>query len=246
MNQAIIRTLNDPQLLAVREKHIERLTRIYDGEQPDSPFVYAGYAAKATADPTTEPEKWVEESLTDLYEHAELAADEQVFRPLCAYHWFYGVHFTDKVFGAHVRANGDQWWSDGVENEIGELPAPDLEKNETWKMVQRFTLAQVDAGVKLPIYTTQVLGEPWNQFFNIYHDRALYGFYDDPDGMKRDLAIVTDTLVEMHKWFLKTIPADQFQPVLPEARFQPRGCGQMCGCATHLISHDIYEEFIRE
>lgn len=246
MNPSVITTLNDPRLIAIREKHIERLTRLYDGEELDTPFVYGGYAAKAEADPFAEPEKWADEALTDLAEHAELAADEKVFRPLTAYHWFYGVHFTDRVFGAPVRSNNGQWWSDGVSNEIGELPVPDLETNETWKMIQRHTLALVNAGVKLPFYTPQVLGEPWNQLFNLYHDEALYGFYDDPDGMKRDLGVMTDTLVQMHEWFLKTIPADQFQPILPEARFQPRGCGQMCGCATHLISHDIYEEFIRE
>lgn len=245
MNQHIIHTLNDPQLLAVREYHLDRLKRIYAGETLESPFVLSGYAGIGRADPMTDPEKWVDSCLNDLYEHAELAADKQIFRPLCSQGWLYGVHFTDKVFGSPVQPHGQLWWSPGVENEIGELPVPDLENNETWKQAQRITLAQLDAGVKLPYYTTQVLGEPWNQFFNLYRDRALYGFYDDPEGMKRDLAIVTDTLVEMHKWFLKTIPADQYQPINPMSRFQPWGCGQMCGCATHLISHDIYEEFIR-
>ncbi len=245
MNQAVVNTLNDPQLLAARQYHLDRLARLYAGEEPESPFILSGYCGNGLSDPAKDPEKWVGECLTDLYEHAELITDKKIFRPLCSQFWFWGVHFTDMVFGAPTEAQSTLWWSSGVENEIGELPVPDLETNEIWKMAQRLAEAQAAAGVKLPYYTTQVLGEPWNQFFNIYGDRALYGFYDDPDGMKRDLGVVTDTLAEMHKWYLKTIPADQYQPIMPQCRFQPAGHGQMCGCSTHLVSHDIYEEFVR-
>ncbi len=168
-----------------------------------------------------------------------------MFRPLCAGAWLYGVHFTDRVFGAEVRPRGDLFWTCGLDNEIGELPVPDLERNPTWKAAQRITLALAASGASVPFLSTQVLGEPWNQTFNLYRERALVGFFDDPEGMKRDLDLVTDTLMEMHKWFLAHIPPEQFQPIVPEGRCQPRGFGQMCGCSTHLISNAVYEEYIR-
>ena len=245
MNQSVINTLNDPQLLDVCSYHVKRLERMFAGDRTDGPFLLSGYGGHGKADPEKEPEKWVEECLENLYEHADLAADRKVFRPLVSEYWFWGVHFTDMVFGAKVRSRSGLWWSPGVENELGELPVPDLETNEFWKTAQRLTLAQVSYGVTLPFFTTQVLGEPWNQFYNIYKDRALTGFYDDPEGMKRDLDIVTDTLVEMHKWFLSVIPAKNYQPICAGGRFQPYGHGQMCGCSTHLISGQLYEEFIR-
>ena len=184
--------------------------------------------------------------LADLAEHAELLLDRKVFRPLCAENWLYGVHFMDRVFGAEVRCRDGLFWSFGVENEIGELPVPDLEHDPTWSAARRLALALVGFGAKVPFISTQVLGEPWNQTFNLYKERALVGFFDDPEGMQRDLNVVTDTLMEMHRWFLAHIPADQFQPILPEGRCQPRGYGQMCGCSTHLISNSIYEEFVRD
>jgi len=247
MDPSIVHTLNDPALFAVRQYHLDRLERLFAGETLDKPFLLSGYGGSAQADPMTDPEKWVEETLADFAAHTELALDREVFRPFCLENWFYGVHFIDKVFGSRVEPATTEalWWSAGVENEVGELPIPDLATNETWKLAQRLTLACVESGVKLPFIATQVLGEPWNQLFNLYRERALYGFYDDPDGMKRDLAVVTDVLVEMHQWFLKNIPADQYQPIVPSGRFQPYGHGQMCGCSTHMISHDLYEEFVR-
>ena len=179
MNQSVVSTLNDPQLIGIRNTHVKRLKKLFAGEELDEPFRLGGYAGAGSTDPGLDPEKWVEESLTDLARHVELAADRKAFRPLVCEYWFWGVHFTDMVFGSHVQPRSGLWWSPGVENEIGELPVPDLETNKAWKRVQRLTLAQVAAGVKLPFITTQVLGEPWNQFFNIYKDKALYGFYDD-------------------------------------------------------------------
>lgn len=248
MTQDTINILNSPELIEVREYHMDRLTRLFNGEVLDEPFLLCGISSFASAEPPADPEKYVDEALTNLARNAEAAMNRRVFRPLCMEYWMYGVHFTDKVFGAKLRYEPGEglWWTPGVENEVGELPVPDLETNETWKAAKEITLAMVEAGVKVPFYSTQVLGEPWNQTFNIYRERGLLAFYENPEGMKRDLDIVTDTLVEMHKWYRKTIPEDQFQPICTGGRCQPRGYGQMCGCSTHLISHEIYEEFIRE
>ena len=96
MHQSIIHTLNDPQLLSVQAYHLDRLKRLYAGEALESPCVLSGYAGIGQADPMTDPEKWVESCLTDLYEHAELVADKQIFRPLCSQGWLYGVHLRTR------------------------------------------------------------------------------------------------------------------------------------------------------
>jgi hypothetical protein len=48
----------------------------------------------------------------------------------------------------------------------------------------------------------------------------------------------------MYKRFIKIIPENQFQPICAIGRCQPRGYGQIDGCATQLISAEIYNEFI--
>ena len=72
MNQSVIHTLNNPELLKARQVHLDRLERLFAGEELESPFILSGYCGNGRSDPAKDPEKWVEESLTDLYEHAEL------------------------------------------------------------------------------------------------------------------------------------------------------------------------------
>ena len=252
MRQEVINALKDPELIRVREYHIDRLTRLFNGEKLDKPFILSGIGGGSSTDPFVNPEKWVEEALESLYQNAEKALDMEVFRPLCATPWTFGVHFTDRLFGCELRPTVISPWGEmlyftkGLDNEVGELKIPDLETNETWRAAKRVTEALVATGVTVPFFTTQVLGEPWNQTFNLYRSKGLLAFYDNPKGMRRDLSVVTDTLVEMHKWYKKTIPYEQFQPICAEGRFQPRGYGQMCGCSTHMISNEIYEDFVRE
>ena len=245
MRADIAATLNDPALIEVREYHMNRLEALFDGRTLGKPFKLSGFDTAVPTDPAKEPEKWARDILTKMYEHVELILDREVFRPLCPSAWLYGVHFTDKVFGADVIGRDGLFWTDGLKCEIGELPVPDLQHNETWRQAQRITEALVAENVSLPFYSTQVLGEPWNQIFNLYRERGLMAFYDNPEGIRRDLEVMTETLMQMHRWFIDTIPPMQFQPIVPTGRCQPRGYGQMCGCSTHLISGEIYDEFIR-
>ena len=108
MNQSVINTLNSSEMLEARRYHLDRLERLYAGEKLDTPFFLSGYSGRGAADPLRDSEKWVEKSLTDLYEHADLICDKQVFRPLCSQFRFWGVHFTDRVFGAPTKIQGGQ------------------------------------------------------------------------------------------------------------------------------------------
>jgi len=48
----------------------------------------------------------------------------------------------------------------------------------------------------------------------------------------------------MHRWYREAIPTAQMQPVCVGGRCQPRGLGQMCGCATQLVSGETYRRFV--
>jgi hypothetical protein len=244
IDREIREALSDLRLIRVREMHLSRLQALFDGEPLDSPVVVCGVGGWSGTDILTDPERWLEEVLESMAQYVDVALDDRVFRPLCLEGWLYGVHFTDRVFGAPVHFAFDQWWSVALETPVGQLPRPDLTTHETW--VQARTLAElmVEAGCSAPLIATQVLGAPLNQTFNIYKDRLLEAFYDDPDGVKRDLRVVTDTLCAMHRWYRQHIPRMQMQPVCIGGRCQPRGFGQMCGCATQLVSPRIYREFI--
>ena len=240
-----MKSLNNANLMEKRETHMARLKSLFDGDYANPPLFLDGANGQSSKNPFIEPEKWVEEALVDLERYAGmLESDDEVFHPLVLECWLYGVHFTDKLFGCEVSFYTDLWWSKGLENPIGEMPVPDLEKNETWRQAKALALAMVNAGTKLPFICPQVLGAPFNQAFNLYKERLLTAFYDRPDKVKRDLGVITDTLCEMHRWYQNNVPPDQFQPSVASGRCQPRGFGQMCGCATQLISAQIYDEFV--
>jgi len=238
-------TLQDKQLIASRERWMAELETIFTGRTPVRPFYLAGYMAQASADAFRDPLAWARQAAADLEAHAECLLDEEVFRPLVFEHWLYGVHFTDKLFGAEVYYRHDQWWSKGLPNAIGELPVINFETNPIWKQARELTRAILSLETTVPFITTQVLGGPFNQMFNLYKENLLTGFYDNPAGVRRDFRVLTDALVYMHNWYRDIIPADQFQPIYAAGRCMPRGYGQMCGCATQMISKEIYDAFIR-
>ncbi|MCL2700823.1 MAG: hypothetical protein FWE88_03920 [Phycisphaerae bacterium] len=237
--------LQDKQLIASRERHMAELDVVFTGQTPRRPFYLAGYTAQASADATTDPLAWAKQAMADLEANAACLTDAEVFRPLVFEKWLYGVHFTDKLFGAEVYFHNEQWWSKGLPNGVGELPEIDFETNPVWKQARDLTRAILSLGTTVPFITTQVLGGPFNQLFNLYKEHLLTGFYDNPAGVRRDLRVLTDALIYMHNWYRQTIPTDQFQPIYAAGRCMPRGYGQMCGCATQLISKELYDSFIR-
>ena len=229
-----------------RKKHMARLCDLFDGKPADRPFVLSGVSGVSSADPYSEPEKWVQEAVDSLLIQTGALLSDKTFRPMVLEYSLYGVHFTDRLFGAEVFYSNGYWWSRKIRYPVGELPVPDLETNGTWILAKRLAKAMVDYGCEAPFICPQVLGAPFNQAFNLYKESLLTAFYDCPDKVRRDLSVITDTLCEMHKWYRANIPPEQFQPVVAGGRCQHEGFGQMCGCATQLISADIYNEFIAD
>ena len=131
MKEEIRARLCDPELLEARELHFSRLKALYAGKTLQHPFFLNGICGNSPANPYEEPERWVDEALCSLVERSEGLTDPAVFRPLVVEFGPYGVHFIDRIFGAHVYYQDDQWWVDYLESPIGELGYPDLDRNDT-------------------------------------------------------------------------------------------------------------------
>ena len=96
--------LNDPELIAERDRWFERLQALFDGTYREKRvFVLDGVLARGTSDPYTEPERWIDECLEDIAENkAQLIRNDRKFVPVCVEYGPYGVHYIDKMFGAEV------------------------------------------------------------------------------------------------------------------------------------------------
>jgi hypothetical protein len=193
----------------------------------------------------SDPERWVEEAVFDLAGHVDALADEEVFRPLCVQCMPYDVHFVDKVFGAEVLLpEGSYWWSNPLSIPVGSLEAPDLDSNETWLLAERMARAFVATGATVPLFGLPVIASVLNIGINLFGEAILAAMYNDPDAVRRDFAVINNTLCEMHRRIRSIVPEAQLQPVLPDGRVQPPGHGQICGCSTQLLSAEHYREFV--
>jgi len=192
----------------------------------------------------SEPERWVIECLDNLAEHAEKAKNTDVFTPLCIQNGVFGVHYVDSIFGCSVYFAHGQWWNDDLGCEVGELSPPDIGKSEAWRLTRRITEAFTGADVKLPVYGLPTIASVLNVAVNMYGGRILTAMLCEPDAAARDLKIINDTLIDLHRRMIAMLPSSQLQPVIPDGRIQPPGFGQICGCTTQLISPTCYHDMI--
>ena len=236
--------LRDPELLAARERHFARLGELFAGERLGHAFVLQGIVGSAEIGECDEPERWVAECLDSLAERAERVSDPHVFRPLVVQSNPWGVHFIDRMLGARVYHQDDQWWSEPLPTRVGELRPPDLAGNATWAVARRHAEAFLAAEVTVPLFGLPTIASALNIAVNLYGERLLAALLEEPEAARHDLRVINDLLCELHGWYLATIPMEQLQPVVAAGRCQPRGSGQLCGCTTHLLSAEMYRDFV--
>ncbi len=236
--------LCDPELLEARESHFSRLQALYAGKTLDRPFVLNGIVGNSPANPYAEPERWLDQALDSLAVQSERATDPVVFRPLVLEFGPYGVHFIDRIFGAHVYPAQDQWWVDYLESPIGELEYPDLEEDDTWQLAKTLAESFVNRGVTVPLFGLPTLSSALNIGVNLYGEEFVVSMLTKPDAALHDLRLINQLICDLHRWYLANIPLEQLQPVVAAGRCQPRGFGQLCGCTCHLLPADMYKEFV--
>ena len=240
------RILNDPRLLAEKERIFQRLALFYGGGSDGMTCNLDGYAFFPQIDAYSAPEEWVYAALDQMAENVGLMEDGQKLRPLCVEMGFYGVHFVDKLFGAEVFLRDGNWNAQYLSAPVGELSAPDWEKNETFLLAKRLLDAFLACKVQLPVFGLPTLASPLNIALNLYGQEFLLALYCEPEAAKRDIRTITDAIVWLHRYYRARLPERQLQPVVSWQRTQPWGHGQICGCSTQLISAEQYREFFAE
>lgn len=235
--------LIDPRLLAARDAHVRRLEGLFAGRTPENAFVLCGMGGWGSADVLKEPETWALQAAEALRGQARKAIDENIFRPLVLENWIYGVHFIDHLLGGRVHFTENQWWCDFLDRPVGTLEPADLEANTAWRRARELATACVEKGQGAYV-ASQVLSSPLNIIVNLYGQAVLEAMLLDEEAVRRDLRVVNDTILALHRWYRAHVPVDRFQPVCAGGRFQPAGHGQLCGCTTHLLSAGAYSELI--
>jgi hypothetical protein len=242
MKQSIQQRLTDPELVAARRAWEKRLD-----DFAGMPVYLQGLARGGTADMYHSPEQRLAEALEQLAEHVELLRDGSVFRPLSIRAALHGVHFVDKIFGAEVfelDGEKDNWQGKYLSSPVGTLKRPDLDTNPTWTAAREFARSFVASGVTVPAFQLPTIASALNIGLNLYGQDILMAMMTDPPAAHRDLAVINSVLLEIHDWYRATVPSDILQQVACSGRWQPPGCGQICGCSTQLVSTDHYAEFI--
>jgi hypothetical protein len=231
--------------VAIRRRHFQRLERVFN-DKSGRAFLLMGRSCNGRADIFSEPETWVAEALEDAAINAEALRDPVVFRPVSVNPWIYGVHFVDKLLGATVfdLDGTGNWQAAPLQSKVGTLAEPDIEAAPAWILARRIASAFRDARVTVPLFAPPVLSSPFNIAMNLYGQEFLIALLEDPVGARRDLRVITELILTLHRWFIAAIPFEQLQMIETHGRIQPPGHGQICGCSCQLLPPDLYRDFI--
>ena len=244
MERHVLEVLRDPELVEVRASHFARLEAVYAGEALEHVFVLCGLAL-CTEDAGPEWERWLEESLGTAAAHAEAAKDPLIFRPLTVTYNPYGVHFIDELLGADAfRMEDGSWQARVLRTPIGELARPDLEASGAWRQAQAVTRGFIERDAPGVLFGLPTLSSALNVAVNLYGQEIIVAMMTEPEAAARDLKVINDVICELHQWYLEALPREQLQCIVPAARCQPPGFGQLCGCSTQLLSPSLYRDFI--
>ncbi len=241
-----IERLNAPELLRIRETHMQRLQAVFAGEDAeDSAFVLCGVDAGGVFMPALDdPQTFIHDRLNILAQSADILRDSRVFRPLAMSTNIYGVHFSDSIFGAEVIYHDEQWQVKLLQRKVGDLAPPELALSASWLLGQAMATIYRNAQLAVPLYGPPCFASALNVGINLYGEELLVAMMTDPDDAQHDLQVINDTLTAEHRWQQHFLPPAQMQQACPADRTQPPGFGQICGCSTQLLSRELYRDFI--
>lgn len=244
--------LSDPELIGIRKYHEDRLTALFNGEKLDQPMFISGLSTRLNHLPDDDIKEIVRNQMQDLAKIAEYSKDKEIFKSLALGTWLYGVHFVDKIFGAETMWTGQtedkewdtsRWWAHNIKTKVGALEMPDYKNSFAFKAYAKTIEAYKSWNVTVPYIQTQVLSSTVNVFLNIYGSDGQADLLLEPKKAKKDIGIITDLIYELHKWSIENIPKDQYSPILNGIRGMPQGYGQICGCASQLVSAEVYRNY---
>jgi len=248
ISSAAKKILNDQRLIDHRNMWMNRLQNLFDNAPDEfnrhNIIGVSGTGIWPSPLLLENPEIWIREALEALAKAAEKSYDQNNCHVLSIECGILGVHFMDKIFGAEVFYQDDQWYNHYLTTEVGELQKPDLDKCEVWQIAKRAALEFVKQDVKLPLFGLPTIASALVTSVNLYGDKILLALLAEPEAAAHDLHIINEILCHIHMWFREQLPPDQLHPVIAFERTQPPGYGQICGCTCQLISAKTYANLI--
>jgi hypothetical protein len=246
MKPETYRILNDPELLAIRDRYQEQLQQVSDGTyDAHRAFVLSGIDHGYSGDETLSLEDQLHAALDELAGMVDVLRDKRIFRPLTI-----GiprektVGFSEYFFGAvgtDMEKDHDQQF---LAKPVGALDPPPVEDCpafiESKAAVKRF----LEADVKLPGICMPLCGAPLVEAVSLYGEAFLVAMLDDPEAAQHDLDIITDVQTQIIKWYVENVPAEQLRSGAPRLRTQPPGRGQIAGCSTQLVGPEQYRDMV--
>jgi len=190
--------LTDPALIEARDYHVARLEKMFAGETLEKPFLLRGVLCFSIHN-LTNYEEWLDASLDELAQKAELLHNPYIFQPLAINFDPWGVHFIDKVFHADVFDLHGSWQVHPVTSAVGTLEPPDLENNEAWQLNKNFATAFLAREVTVPFFGQPTISSALNIGVNLYGQELLLAMKTDPAAAHHDLKIINDTLCQFHQ-----------------------------------------------
>ncbi len=248
LSQQTLDKLNDPALLAMDAKHMQRMEALYAG-QDDHSDLYILYGTSApldTFDDGTPLDEKMEAALDELAGSADLLTDETTYRPLVINADMFGVHFIDNIFARDSYGVETKWGHRADEFKVGSLKSLDLDNDPYWQMAKAATLKFLDYDVPLVRITPICLANSLNTAMNLYGQSLLMAFYDNPEGVRHDFGLINDAIVKMHQWYRDTIPHERLSTIAGTVRMMPSGHGHLDGCSTQMLSPELYDEFVAD
>ncbi len=231
--------------------HTERLAGLFHGESPDEPVQLCGISRWIGPEEhqvsVSDIPALVRSVVEDLWAQREHVTRDHVFRPLIIEHWGYGTHFVDAVFGAPVTVQADgNSWSKELPSDVGTLRVPDITQSAEVQRMVAVTDALVQAVETAgdTFITLPVLSSPLNVAVNLYGERFLIALLEAPDAAEHDLAVITDTIIALHRLYRVHIPPAVARVSVAACRFMPEGYGLIDGCTTQLVSPAVYDRSI--
>ena len=238
--------LNDPELLKIRNEHFHRMDAVLNGRDDcERAFGMYGYGADAGVQPGDDPVEFAVRALEEAAHHIDKARDLEIFHPIFVSAGMYGVAFVDRILETELTRFPD-WQARFLDTPVGELEYPDLERSETWRRATDVVNALIEMETSLPIISPPCLSSALNEAINLYGEQFLIALVAKPKAARRDLELINDVLKELHSWFLRNVPAEQLGGAALSVRTMPPGFGHIDGCSTHLISGDMYAEFVAD
>jgi hypothetical protein len=250
MKDRDVEILRSPELLAIRDAGRARLETVFDGTQEDVFFLRGPDAYTTRVD--IDSVEWMEERLEWLADRArEILAepDDLRFRPLSVTYNPREVHYIDHLLGAEVvdicpAPEECNWQVNYLKTPVGELRPIDLASHPVWQDTVRFTEALLACELPAVHVGMPTISSALNIAMNLYGQEFLIALMVETDAATRDLRVINDLLLEIHRWYVANVPADVLQPICAGDRYQPVGFGQLCACSAQLISAETYAEHI--